>query len=101
MKGERYYDDSFAVGKGWGGSHIELNKEYNYLDGDVITPQGIVLVYAQGDKEAFHASRLDFVWRGRYYVRNFEKRYTPRGLVTKAKQFAKEIVESEGSDEGD
>lgn len=65
-----------------------------WTDGEVLTPFGIVAVYAQGDKakgESFH-TRLDFVFDGRLYMRNFEnKRYSSRGLVTKAYEFAAEI----------
>lgn len=83
-------DDSMAVGKA-GYSRVNGGKEWT--DGEVATPWGFVVVYAQGDEQHYHHSRLDFIHRGRLYIRNFSgKRYTPRGLKTKAMQFAREIA---------
>lgn len=59
-----------------------------WLDGWVRTPHGIVLVMAE---DGF--SRLDFVWRGKQYIRCFDgHRYSSRGLVRKASQFVAEIT---------
>ena len=85
-------DDGIAVGKGWG--DVLHNAAYDYHYGTVVTPHGIVIVYAQGDGNAYnHFSALDFVHGGRWHSRAFDgKRYTPRGLARKAKQFAREIA---------
>lgn len=83
-------DDSMKLGKrGYG----RINTKNGYTDGEVLTPVGIVSVYAQGDDQNVPHTRLDFVFDGRLYMRNFiGKRYSPRGLVTKALEFADEIA---------
>jgi len=74
-------------------SFARITRREGWLEGTVATKHGIVEVYVQGDAEFRHSSRLDFVHRGRLYMRTFSgKRYSPRGLVTKANQFAAEIV---------
>lgn len=80
-------NDHVSIGKGFG--RIRHN-QFGWLDGEVVTPHGIVSVYAQGDNENFSMTRLDFAHRGFLYMRTFDKRYTSRGIVTKAKQFAKD-----------
>lgn len=82
-------NDSCSIGGGW--SNIKRHGS-DSISGIVITTQGIVEIYAQGNEEYIYASRLNFAWKGRMYLRTFDKRYSPRGIVTKAKQFAKEIV---------
>lgn len=73
---------------------IEVRKA-GWTDGEVVTPHGIVSIYAQGDGDHDSYSRLDLALGGRLYIRNFfGKRYTPRGLITKATQFASEISET-------
>lgn len=85
------FDDSMTVNRAF--SRIEVRKE-GWTDGEVLTPHGIVSVYAQGDDDHRPHTRLDFVHNGRLYMRNYPgKRYSPRGLVTKAREFAEEIVE--------
>lgn len=83
-------NDSMSVGTGF--SRIEDRGWW--LDGEVATDYGFVTVYAQGDSNNFAYSRLDFIANGRLYMRTFDKRYTARGLAMKARQFAREIVES-------
>lgn len=66
----------------------------DWTEGTIATRYGIVSVYTQGDARVEHYSRLDFARDGRLYTRNFEgKRYSHRGLVTKAKEFARQITE--------
>lgn len=84
------YEDSMSIRKPFGRLH---NNESGWTDGEVVTPYGIVSVYAQGDKENWHLTRLDFAHKNRMYIRSFRKRYTHRGIVTKANRFAQEIVE--------
>lgn len=87
----KQFDDSISLQKrGYG--RVEVRKE-GWMDGDVLTPYGIVTVYAQGDAENVPHTKLDFVWRGRLHIRNFNgKRYSARGIVTKAMEFATEIA---------
>lgn len=85
-----FFDDSMKVQKD-GFSRTEDRE--NWTDGEVVTPWGIVSVYAQGDENTTKHTRLDFVWGGRLHMRNFSgKRYSKRGIKTKAMQFAKDIA---------
>ena len=86
-------DDRVSTGKrGFG----RTENNGGWIDGEVVTPFGIVSVYAQGDDEHLFYTRLDFAHKGTLYVRKFDgKRYSPRGLVTKAYEFAKGIAEGE------
>jgi hypothetical protein len=54
--------------------------------GTVLTPNGIVDVYAQDDY-----TRLDFVHAGRLHIRTYRKRYGKRGIVTLAGRMARDI----------
>lgn len=86
-------DSSYALGKPSGG-RLALNKG-EWTDGPVATRHGFVVVYAQGDANSFHVSRLDFIWDGRLYIRSYQsQRLSPRGLVTAAARFAEEIAGS-------
>lgn len=86
------YEYGYSIGKGRG--RVSERKE-GWTEGDVVTPHGIVSVYAQGDDKNVFITRLDFAWKGRMHIRSFQgKRYSPRGIVTKAKAFAKEIVDA-------
>jgi hypothetical protein len=90
----RIYDDSMSISRP-DGRRVSVHKE-GWTDGEVMTPHGFVTVYAQGDENNTYHSRLDFIWQGRLYMRNFQKRrLTPRGLVTAAARFADEIVEGQ------
>jgi hypothetical protein len=95
MSTQTVFDDSMALQRPH--SRISVGQPpRGWTDGAVFTCHGIVLVYAQGDDEYTHHTRLDFVWQGRLYMRDFNgKRYSPRGLVTLADRFAAEIVESQ------
>lgn len=65
------------------------------VDGYVATAWGYVVVYSQGDNNFKHVTHLQFIFNGFQYTRTFNKRYTPRGIKTKAMAFAQEIAESE------
>lgn len=85
------FDVSWKVEKR--GTNRTVERRELWLDGCVATPWGYVICYAQGDDENFHHTRLDFIHGGRVYCRNFNgKRYSVRGIKTKAVQFAKEIA---------
>ncbi len=88
------YNYSISVGK-TGFNSTEERKE-GWLDGEVVTPWGFVRCYAQGDDKSSHHTRIDFIFNGVMYSRNFSgKRYTKRGIKTIAFQFAKEIVDNQ------
>lgn len=86
------FDDQYKI-PNRGYNRSEERRE-GWLDGEVATPWGFVCVYAQGNEFHSHHSRLDFIHNGVQYIRHFSgKRFTKRGIKTKAMQFAKEIVE--------
>jgi hypothetical protein len=87
-------DDKFSVGRGFSRIEIIKNASGDYDLGVVFTPHGIVSVYAQGDENYTHLTRIDIVREGTTYVRNFNgKRYSKRGISKVAKAFAKEVFE--------
>jgi hypothetical protein len=66
----------------------KLGTEPNeYYRGVVFTKQGIVAVYRQDDH-----TRLDFVWRGKWYSRQIPAAYSDRYTITLANRFAGEVV---------
>lgn len=74
---------------------LKLDKCFNRIkyhllgwsEGDVLTPGGIVSVYAEPG-----LTRLDLARDGTLYVRSFNKRFSFSGAVTKAREFAEEIA---------
>jgi len=68
-----------------------LNDGETYDEGIVETKYGSVSVYMQGDDKYNKISRMDINVNGIVFVKQFDKRYTKRGIVTKANQFAKEM----------
>ena len=80
---------SWAVGRGYG---CIMNVDGTYLKGVVFTKKGIVTVYSQCDRKNASMSRMDMVVNGRTYSRRFNRRYSKRGLVTKAKEFSSEVI---------
>lgn len=85
-----YYDHEMRVEPRGFNRSKELKE--GWTEGDVVTPFGIVSVYAQGDDIHSHITRLDFVFNGRLHLRTYRKRYTVRGIKTKAYEFAKEVA---------
>jgi len=89
------YDYYCSVGRGYSDIR-DLDKNESY-SGFVYTSWGIVEVYGQGDKLAMIpcSTFLRIIKDGIVYNRNFtNKKYSKRGVVTKAKQFAREIFEA-------
>jgi len=82
-------DESWKV-SGNTGLLISFNKEYNFLDGSVITPYGMVSVYSHGDEKSSGYTRLDTVIDGRRFSRSIYRRYTRRGLVVVAGRWLKQ-----------
>ena len=90
----KYTDDSMAINEGFSRIKTVWGTGVSWLDGEVITEQGMVSIYAQGDDNCFAHTRLDFVFEGRLHMRNYpNKRYTKRGIAMLAKRFAHEITE--------
>ena len=70
-----------------------VSRKEGWVEGCVVTRHGIVSVYAQGSEGYDHYTRLDFAAAGKWYIREIRgKRYSVRGIVTKAKEFAAEIA---------
>lgn len=89
------FDDKINLPRSFSRIKIEKGNSSDWTDGEVVTPDGIVTVYAQGDNDSFYCSRLDFSHKGRLYIRHFNNiRYSPQFLVTAANRFAKEIVKN-------
>lgn len=81
-------DSSWRVYQRW--SRLEVRE--NVTEGAVMTRDAIVKVFAFGGKAP--ATHLTVCRDGREHCRWYKgKRYTPRSIVTKAKQFAREIAE--------
>ncbi len=80
-------------------SHIREHKfkdDESYLEGNVVTPHGIVEVYAQGNKNISFVTSLHAVHNGRYYAKTFDKkRYSRTYMVTLANRFMKELIGGE------
>lgn len=85
-----YEDDSFSLGGRSHGSQVREHPE-GWTDGHVVTPHAIVAVYAEAGY-----SRLGIAYGGRQHMRVYRKRLTPRGLVTAATRFARELVGAAG-----
>ena len=77
------------------GGNIRPDKEYDYLEGNVSTKYGYVMVYTQGDQKLRHMTALWLIHNGRQYCRHINRRYSARGIVTKANRFAKEVSQME------
>lgn len=93
----KVYDSSWKFGNAisW------IRDLEDYTEGAIATHYGIVSIYTQGDERFKYHSRLDFVYRGRLYTRNFRgKRYSHRGLVTKAREFARQVTEGGDDEDG-
>ena len=66
--------------------------------GHVVTPNGIVLAYAQGSDLHRHLTRLQFHHNGQEHVRVFYgKRYGHGKIVDKAKEFTLDVVNMEST----
>ncbi len=82
-------EESYALG----GSRnrirrINVGEGRFYLDGDVVTPWGIVSVTTQSIPYA----RYDFAIGGRHYMRTEYRARTERGLTIEATKFARRIA---------
>lgn len=78
----KHNDESFKLD----GVIGRIRSENGYLYGDVITPYGVVAAVCDT------RTRLDFVCKGRHHMRTWNRRFTARGLATKANEFARELT---------
>lgn len=83
-----YRDDDVKInGKGF----TRWSQNKGWESGTRITPYGVVDIYCQGDDGWDHFTRLDFVHKGRLYIRNIDKSFGRKKLAQLANEFAKEI----------
>ncbi len=82
------FEDSISCRSSFGRIDTERTTTGESWDkGTVLTPQGIVSVYA-----ADGITRLDFCHDGRLHMRTYRKRLTKRGMTIVAGRMAKEIA---------
>ena len=79
-RNRRVYDDEWH-------SIRELEDGIAYRMGSVKTKCGIVSVYSQDGW-----TDLEFIHREQLFIRTFKRSFTRRGLITKAKRFANDVV---------
>ena len=97
-KAATYRDEDYALyPKDGGGRQFkkdqreDYGKKYQEITGLVATPFCFVSVRSYRYGRSFNMSKLEIVKDGRSYDRRFNKAFTRRGLVTKAKQFAADL----------
>lgn len=73
----------------------KIYKEASVL---VETLQGYVYACSTFYEKSYKHSMLRMIKDGKVHYRTFDKFYTTRGLVTKAKQFAKDLFNQPGKD---
>ena len=95
-----HHDQVYALfpksGKGTGFKHVSKVCEgrlYRETKGYVETPHGFVEAYSSYFQRRHASSHLTIIKAGKCHHRFFDKEYTARGLVTKAKQFADEVFQ--------
>lgn len=95
---DKYTDKSYSLYPATGGGRgfkaedaLVEGKIYRSADGWVETPRGFVRACSSFFQGSHRSSYLEIVKDGRAHIRWFDEEYTARGLVTKAKQFAKDI----------
>lgn len=87
----RTIDDSISIGQGFSRIVIRESGGLEWTDGEYVTPNGIVIVQAQGGDSPF--TRLDFALNGTLYKRTFGgKNYKPRHIARLAIKFAAETA---------
>ena len=93
-----YYDEDYSIyPKSGGGRGFEVKtgeqdgRQWRDIEGLVETPWGFVRAHSWYFENAYKSSQLEMIKDGRNYWRRFDKEFTARGLVTKAKQFAAEL----------
>jgi hypothetical protein len=92
MSKPRAQVENYAVSRPMSRIGTRRSDEFVWLDGEVVTPRGIVTVYSQSDERRGGYSRYDFVYGGRLYVRTENVERTVRGLAIMAARFAEEVA---------
>ena len=72
---------------------IESGVAWKEARGLVSTVNGYVDCFAASYEGEFEFTMLTIIKDGREYQRHFDKEYTVRGMVTKAKQFSRDVFE--------
>ena len=104
----KYHEEDYAIfpksgcGIGIKTDHGEAEgKPWREVDGLCETPQGFVRVHSWLWVGRYKGSDVSMIVNGRYYSRRWHNvAYSGRGLVTKAKQFARELEERLAQQEG-
>lgn len=90
MKNKNHRDDvSKVIGKGFTRWHAQQD---GYIQGVKVTPHGIVDIYCQDADGYLAITRLDFVWKGVLYMRNWEQCFSKKKVAQLCNEFAKEIA---------
>lgn len=79
-----------TIQRPYGVFHSQETASGNYTTGRVGTPLGFVSVYWEDGRNEH--TRFDFIFNRRLFYRTIYARFTERGVITKANQFAKEIA---------
>ena len=66
-------------------------RAWRSTEGLVETPHGFIRAYSSYLERGYQSSQVEMLRDGRHHWRRFDKEFTARGLVTKAKQFAAEL----------
>lgn len=97
----QHEDESWSLypksGSGAGFKSEESHEDerlWRDTEGLVETPYGYVRCWSTSWQGSYKQTRLSIIKNGRMYDRRFKKEYSARGMVTKAKQFAKDVFES-------
>lgn len=87
-------DESYAVWEHGQWDEPHGNDKYRQQTGRIVLKQGAVeaTVYQE---ENFQRSRLEFIYKGRQYLRTWSRAFGNRTMVTLAKQFVKDVVSHE------
>lgn len=95
-----YTDDSFAISKAGFTRWSCHDPKYDYESGELVTREGSVTMYMQGGDVRSRFTQINFSYGGRLHMRTYRKRYTRRGVVTKAKQFVADVCDEYERGEG-
>ncbi|MCP4597818.1 hypothetical protein [Neptuniibacter sp.] len=96
----KHQDENYSpYPKSGGGVAFETQEDYQDgrlwrdIEGWTQTPYGYVRCWSTSFEGSYQQTRLSIIKDGRMHDRRFNKQYTARGMVTKAKQFAKDVFE--------
>ena len=83
----------FSHHENWSSIKTCESKHGSWLEGEVGTPSGFVLVYSQGDD--FPNSSYRLIWKEKYYLMSEPVERTSRGLAIIAGKFVKQVIEGQ------